>query len=380
MSKLSSRARWLFLALFASASLCAQNFEASQSSSVLSGIVIPGSGSLLWDNTQIASSTNGIISLQAGDFPAGANQVNVADDFIVPAGTEWSVDFVFSEGFTLQLTEANAFGITFYSNNAGVPGEEIASRTVAFGTAVSMSTQLLPLATPVVLDTGTYWISVYAIYSPFVDLDTTRWNWASGTAAHGSSPASLQDTGAFFGAPMPWSPLSNLGINDAPSTFFALRGSSRETDADVSLQKTASAPVNPSVGDQATFTLVVSNAGPGIAEGVSVVDTIPATLTYVSDTCGAAFEGSMVTWTVGTLAVGGNASCNIVTTFRDFGTVVNVATVSSISDDPLSSNNSSSVTISGATNTPMNIPALEQFGLILLGLLLAGVAVVAIRR
>ena len=67
-------------------------------------------------------------------------------------------------------------------------------------------------------------------------------------------------------------------------------------------------------GANATFTLTVTNNGPGAATGVTVTDSIPAGLTYVSNTCGASYAAPTVTWNIGALANAASISCNIVVT------------------------------------------------------------------
>jgi uncharacterized repeat protein (TIGR01451 family) len=68
--------------------------------------------------------------------------------------------------------------------------------------------------------------------------------------------------------------------------------------ADLSLVKTADRP-NPANGQDVTFTLTVSNAGPDATTGVTVSDVLPAGLTYVSDNGGGAYDPGTGTWTVG---------------------------------------------------------------------------------
>jgi hypothetical protein len=212
------------LALLASGTAFAQFADVNQNPTGVEGTTIPGSGDLLWDNTSINSGTNGIVSLQAADQPAGANIVQTADDFTVPAGETWNIDFVYSEGFSNAPTDPNAFGVHFFADAGGLPGALIAERTVPFGGNVTLTNQELGFAA-VSLSEGSYWVSVFGIYDPFVDLGTTRWNWTTGNGVVGNQNAALQDTGSFFGSPLSWSPLGDLGVTDSESVLFALRGS-----------------------------------------------------------------------------------------------------------------------------------------------------------
>lgn len=216
----------VFMMLVLANVVVAQSLTDQSSQSTPRGAVIPGPNAVLWDNTAINSTTSGVVSLKAEDLPDGSNLVNMADDFVVPAGEQWSVTFVFSTGFASVGTgAADGFEVFFYQDAGGLPGALISSQQVPFGGSVSMDEQQITLPAPVALGPGTYWVSVAAVYDPFVDLSSTRWNWFTGTVGIGNL-AALQDTGAFFGgAGIPWTDIATLGVT-GESAFFALRGTS----------------------------------------------------------------------------------------------------------------------------------------------------------
>lgn len=116
--------------------------------------------------------------------------------------------------------------------------------------------------------------------------------------------------------------------------------------ADLSIDKTDSAdPVT--TGSQFTYSIAVSNAGPDAASGVSVADTLPNEVDFVSATVPTYSEGSCdlqgskrVNCTLGTLASGATGSVSIVVRARNEGTAVNTATVSATTpNDPTQGNN-----------------------------------------
>ncbi len=160
--------------------------------------------------------------------------------------------------------------------------------------------------------------------------------------------------------------------NDAATAMTAVG-----TAADLSLVKTASAPSPLLLGDNITYTLSASNAGPSDVTDAVVVDTLPANVSYVSNTCGASFAAPTLTWNLGALAVGGNASCDIVVTVTDVGAINNTATISSSAADSTPGNNASTsslvgafladLSISIASNAPNNLGVGQQYSYLVVG-------------
>ena len=111
-------------------------------------------------------------------------------------------------------------------------------------------------------------------------------------------------------------------------------------EADLSISKTDSPdPVN--VGNALTYTVTVNNAGPDEAVNVVVTDTLPAGVTFVS-TAGCAEDPIGVpTCSLGNIASGGSAMYTITVTPDPgtLGTITNIASVSSDTDDPDGKNN-----------------------------------------
>ncbi|MEZ5536706.1 MAG: SdrD B-like domain-containing protein [Thiolinea sp.] len=79
---------------------------------------------------------------------------------------------------------------------------------------------------------------------------------------------------------------------------------------DLSLDKTVN---NPSAtrGGEVIYTLTVTNDGPGDATGISVVDKLPAGVSWVSDDSASAYNPVTGIWAVGSLALGESRSLNI---------------------------------------------------------------------
>jgi uncharacterized repeat protein (TIGR01451 family) len=138
---------------------------------------------------------------------------------------------------------------------------------------------------------------------------------------------------------------------DETFAITGTRGSTTGPQADLSITQTASTAQVAS-GDQITYTLVVSNAGPAAATGVLVADVTPAGTTFASATTdpitsqgpgpGAA---GVVTFSVGALASGSTAKISLtVNVLAPGGTVlVNSPFVVSDLSDPNIKNNSSTL-------------------------------------
>lgn len=95
-------------------------------------------------------------------------------------------------------------------------------------------------------------------------------------------------------------------------------------DLAVSKHLTPDAPVI--IGDQAVFTITVSNLGPDAATGVVVKDELPAGLSFASaEATQGAFDG--IDWTVGALAVGQSETLTLTTILTTPAPQVNCAVI-----------------------------------------------------
>jgi uncharacterized repeat protein (TIGR01451 family) len=114
--------------------------------------------------------------------------------------------------------------------------------------------------------------------------------------------------------------------------------------ADLVVTKTDS-PDPVAVGSTLTYTVNVTNNGPADATGVTLTDTLPAGVTFVSATPSqgsCTHSGGTVTCPLGTLANGAMASVTITVTPTATGILTNTASVTSATPDPQADNNSAS--------------------------------------
>lgn len=150
--------------------------------------------------------------------------------------------------------------------------------------------------------------------------------------------------------------------------------------ADVGIVKTANAD-EAVPGAPATFTIVVTNSGPGPAANVVVTDPLPAGVTLVGATAtqGSCSGTTTVTCNLGTLEAAASATITLeVLLPLTPGPVANTATVTSSDVDPNGGNNAGAATITVA-QAPAAIPTLSPWMLALLAAALTAVVLMRSR-
>jgi len=108
---------------------------------------------------------------------------------------------------------------------------------------------------------------------------------------------------------------------------------------------TQAAPASVTAGDNATFTLTVSNAGPDAATSVVATDALPGGTTLVSASAGCTSSNGQVTCSTASLASGASISWQLTLRTSAAGTLTNTASVAAGEGDPSTANNTSSVTV-----------------------------------
>ncbi len=281
---------------------------------------------------------------------------------------------------TVTVASAAAPSVTNTASVAGTavdpnPSNNMASDPTTVGTSADVSI--------VKSHTGTFTVGVNGVFtlavantgpSPSGTLTVTDTlpaglGFVSGTGANWACSASGQvvtcanSTGLAAGANAPITVTVSVALAAVPSTTNSATvsaaapdpnsGNNTSTDtvtvgtsADVSIAKSHSGSFT--AGQNGTYTLAVANAGPSPSGALTVTDTLPNGLGFVTGTgagwaCSAA--GQTVTCTnSGGLAAGGNSSIALVVSVGQAAVpgITNTATVSGTAPDPVPGNNSSS--------------------------------------
>lgn len=129
--------------------------------------------------------------------------------------------------------------------------------------------------------------------------------------------------------------------------------------AGLSLEKVG-APSTLVVGEHVTFDLRVANAGPTSARNVTINDTLPAGLSFVSASASCSAVGQQVTCQLGTLAVGANRTVSIVALAEAAGAHVNTATVTADEPDAFPADNMASETTLVVTAAPSDLACVAR--------------------
>jgi uncharacterized repeat protein (TIGR01451 family) len=142
--------------------------------------------------------------------------------------------------------------------------------------------------------------------------------------------------------------------NNQDQHFITVQPSGSGPTADLAISEVA-LPATAKVGTALSYVVTVLNNGPNIATNASVNDFLPTSVTFVSATpsqgAPAVVNGTYVSDNLGTIGIGASATFTIVVIPTTAGSIVNAVNVSGNQFDPVSGNNSASLT---TTVAPLN--------------------------
>ncbi|HEY2323946.1 MAG TPA: CARDB domain-containing protein [Thermoanaerobaculia bacterium] len=133
-------------------------------------------------------------------------------------------------------------------------------------------------------------------------------------------------------------------LNNIPTTSVTTIVSSTPPPASADLSASANAPTSANVGDLVTFTVSVTNAGNLDASSVSVQQTLPPGLAFVSASAGCSGSPA-VTCTMPLLTSGASATFTVTATATAAGTATVTSTAATTSPEQNTANNSATATV-----------------------------------
>ncbi|MCD0468090.1 DUF11 domain-containing protein, partial [Flavobacterium sp. ENC] len=168
-------------------------------------------------------------------------------------------------------------------------------------------------------------------------------NWSVGGLANGASAtlsivATVKATGSYSNTAV----ITGLENDPTPGNNTDTETPTPVAQTNLSVVKTVN-NTTPNVGDNVTFTITASNAGPSAATGVSVNDVLPSGYTFVSATPSTG-TWTAPNWSVGGLANGASATLSIVATVNATGSYGNTAVITGLENDPTPGNDTDTET------------------------------------
>jgi uncharacterized repeat protein (TIGR01451 family) len=304
------------------------------SSSATSGQYTSGSG--IWDVG--ALSANGNVSLTINAIATNANQLtNTAEVF---ASDQWDPDSTPNNNVASEDDQdSQIIGATQIDLSLVKTVDDATPNlndTVTFMVVVSNAgpSDATGIEVQDILPTGLSFVGVTASVGTYT---SSTGQWVVGTIPNqNSAQLEIQARVTDVNAVVNVAQVMKADQEDLDSTPGNGIASEDDQDsvsltpqqADLDLSKTVD-NARTNVGQNVAYTIVVSNQGPNAATNVEVMDQLPEGMTYRSGVVpqGTYNAGSGV-WSVGTIAVGSQATLTIVASVDQPGTKTNMAQVS----------------------------------------------------
>lgn len=279
----------IFTFLFATCCMIGSNFTNAQNGvlAVKNGNVSAVNGAKSTNNkATVLDQQTTSIGFGMGSFRydalSTANIVQSAEDFVVPAQTQWTIDSLVVQMYW-KYSQADSYDVNFYEDNAGKPGALKYTNT-GYGfnlpnplTGYNMKFNIdesVNIFTP-----GRYWVSVLAVYDTVTSFANGITWWSRDTVITSGLSAKVKDSLLFhFTAPRDWGSVSFYPSNVLTNLNFKLLGTETSTVGISNLSfknNSISAYPNPAK-DQitfATFNSIIKNINVYDVTG-SLVETI----------------------------------------------------------------------------------------------------------
>lgn len=177
----------------------------------------------------------------------------------------------------------------------------------------------------------------------------------AGGSAFGNAIQDFLDTGFEVG--------TSIGVNNPGTDYYWVAFGDQPNAADIVVQKAVDDPL-PDEGDTLTYTVSVSNLGPGDATGIAVTDLLPSGLTYTGHgTTRGTYDELTGLWSVGAMTAGA-ADTLWLSARLDPGTggsiITNTASVTAAEPDGNIANNTDSADVSPQDPLSFSVSTMPQ--------------------
>ncbi|MFS4468894.1 T9SS type A sorting domain-containing protein [Maribacter sp. 2210JD10-5] len=203
------------------------------------------------------------------DFGALAQ---TADDFIVPEGNSWKVRSIIANGVANGTPTFSSATVVVYTDNGGVPGQPIFNSGELVPVSDPQNTNIeLEFPEDLELESGTYWLSVYAnlAFNP----NQEQWFWLTQANVIGSESA-FRDDGLFVAGGVDWTPRSLVFGNAPDDLVFQIFGTILDgSEEDAPPAESNDTPILDAVSENQTLTEIGST-------GITTVWPNPSTAEF----------------------------------------------------------------------------------------------------
>jgi hypothetical protein len=148
-----------------------------------------------------------------------------ADDFLIPTGTTWTIEMLYIPGaYFSGFGPTPAVNVYFYADNGGLPANTALYTYDGLTSFTDNGTGTLTIdlsASPTVLASGTYWVSVQA------DMDFAvggQWGWTERTVQSNSASAWRNPGNGFGTGCTNWSNRVGCLVGSEPDLVFQILG------------------------------------------------------------------------------------------------------------------------------------------------------------
>jgi len=298
-----------------------------------SGVVTCALGTLTYDDSTVVSI---IVTPTASGIITNRVEVSANETDDAPGNNTHTITTTVNPGANLSLTKMD-------SHDPTIAGTALTYTLTIVNYGPSDATGVYVTDT---LPSGVTFVSATA--SPGTTYDSGTGVWTVGDLANSSSATLTITVTTARSARGTITNVATASANEAdpaPANNTVTESTLVNGQADLAVTK-QDTPDPVIAGTTLTYTLTATNYGPSDATSVTVTDTLPSGVTFVSATPSqGSYNSGTSVWTVGALVLNGTASLTIRATVASSitGVVWNTATISSSETDAVSGNNTTAV-------------------------------------